>query len=258
MTSIVIPVLLYHSVSDRPRENGSWGAVSRAAFAAHVDAIDASGRQAIDISTLAGALRAERPLPERAVAITFDDGYADTYEAVELLGRHALACTVYVTTGQIGGLGRLSAQQVGALARLPGVEVGSHAVHHRWLDELNGHELVDELRDSKAQLQELTGGRIDSFAYPHGAYDWPVRDAVIAAGYRSAAAVKNAVSHWGDDPFAIARWTVTAATSAASIAEVLEGKGVPPAWTGERLRTRAFRTFRRQRRRLFGARSASC
>jgi hypothetical protein len=99
---------------------------------------------------------------------------------------------------------------------------------------------------------------IDSFAYPYGAYDARVRGAVIAAGYRSAAAVKNAVSHRDDDPFAIARWTVTSATPAKRLADVLDGRGVPLGWTRERLRTRAYRTARRQRRRLLGIRSAPC
>jgi peptidoglycan/xylan/chitin deacetylase (PgdA/CDA1 family) len=256
--SIVIPVLLYHSVSDQPPPNGAWRAVSPADFAAHVDAIVASGREALGISTLAAMLRGEQPLPERPVAITFDDGYADTYPAVELLRGRGLNSTVYVTTGEIGAPDRLSARRVAGLACLSGVEVGAHAVRHRHLDVLDDGELAEELEVSKAQLEQLIGQCVDSFAYPHGAYDGRVRGAVIAAGYRSAAAVKNAVCHRDDDPFAIARWTVTAATPAERIAEVLEGQGVTWAWTRERLRTRAYRTARRQRRRLFGARSAPC
>jgi peptidoglycan/xylan/chitin deacetylase (PgdA/CDA1 family) len=255
--SIRIPVLLYHSVSDRPASNGSWGAVSCAEFASHIDAISASGREAIGITTLAAMLRAER-LPERPVAITFDDGYADTYQAVELLRSRGIGSTVYVTTGQIGAPGWLSQQQVADLARLPGVEVGAHGVSHQRLDELQHRELVRELRVSKAQLEQLIGERVDSFAYPHGAYDRRVRAAVVAEGYRSAAAVKNAVCHSGDDPFAIARFTVTAVTSAERIVEVLEGNGGPLAWTRERLRTRAYRTARRHRRRLLRTRGMPC
>ncbi len=258
MASMVIPVLLYHSVSDRPPSNGSWGAVSPAEFAAHVDAIDASGRDAIGITTLAAMLRAEHPLPERPVGVTFDDGYADTYQAVEFLHARGIVSTVYVTTGRIGAPDCLSPQQVVGLARLPGVEVGAHGVRHQRLDELQDGELGKELGFSKAHLEQLIGERIDSFAYPHGAYDDRVRAAVITAGYRSAASVKDAVCHRGDDPFAIARWTVTPATPAERIAEVLEGNGVPLAWTRERLRTRAYRTARRNRRRLFGARGMPC
>ena len=254
----VIPVLLYHSVSDRGAQNGAWGAVSRADFEAHVEAINASGRVAIGITALAGALRGEQPLPERPVAVTFDDGFADTYDAVELLRRHGLVSTVYVTTGEVGTRNRLSPRQLAALASLPGIEVGAHAVRHRHLDELDDGELAEELGASRSQLEDLTQRSIGSFAYPHGSYDGRVRDAVIAAGYGSAAAVKNAVSPPGDDPFAIARWTVTDGTPAARISQVLEGECVPVAWTGERMRTRAYRTARRQRRRLFKSMGVRC
>jgi hypothetical protein len=77
-----------------------------------------------------------------------------------------------------------------------------------------------------------------------------VRSAVIEAGYSSAVTVKNALSHAADDPFALARWTVTFGTPPSRIAEVLEGETVPLAWQRERLRTRVYRTARRRRHRL--------
>jgi peptidoglycan/xylan/chitin deacetylase (PgdA/CDA1 family) len=244
-----IPVLLYHSVHDHPERGGRRHAVSRACFAEHVDAIAASGRVAVGITELADALRGGS-LPERPVAITFDDGFADTFDADEGLLRHGLPSTVYVTTGELGRTDRLSRSELGALSRVPGVEVGAHAVRHRRLDELDDRELAEEVGTSKAELEALTQQAVASFAYPHGAYDRRVRQAVIAAGYRSAAAVKNAASHRGDDLFAIARWTVTAGTRAARVAEVLEGEGIPRAWGAERLRTRGYRAARRHRRRL--------
>lgn len=249
MSAGAIPVLLYHAVDDRALAAGSWGAVSRAQFVAHVEAIANSGRVPLTVSALAAGLRGEQALPPHAVAITFDDGYADTYEAAALLGRRGLSCSVYVTTGKIGARDRLSASQLLALARMPTVELGAHAVRHRHLDELTPRELAAELGESRLRLEQLTAAPIESFAYPHGAFDRSVRAAVIAAGYRSAAAVKNALCHRGDDPFAIARWTVTAA-SQDRLAEVLAGNGAPLSWRGERLRTRAHRLARRQRRRL--------
>ncbi|HEY6757870.1 MAG TPA: polysaccharide deacetylase family protein [Baekduia sp.] len=248
--SDVIPVLLYHSVNDHAERRDRPYSVSRACFAEHAEAVSASGRVAVRVSELAAALRSERPLPERPVAVTFDDGFADNYHAVAALLRHDLSSTVYVTTGAVGTRDRLSAADVAELARSPHVEVGAHGVRHRYLDELDDQELTEEVRGSKAALEDLTQAGVASFAYPHGAYDIRAREAVIRAGYSSAAAVKNAVSHAGDDPFAIARWTVTHGTPASRIAQVLEGEGVPTAWRGERLRTRAYRTARRQRRRL--------
>lgn len=245
-----VPVLLYHSVHDRPSDAERPYAVSPSAFAAHVDAIRESARTGLGVGELAAALRGERALPSRPVLITFDDGYADTLDAVQVLLDSGLPSTVYVTSGEVGAADRLSRDALVDLTRLAGVEVGAHAVRHRRLDELDDIELEEEVGASKARLEDLTGVEISSFSYPHGAHDTRVREAVIAAGYRSAVAVKNAISHDRDDPFAIARWTVARGTSARRVAAVMEGEGVPRAWKRERLRTRASRMVRRSRRRL--------
>ena len=246
----IIPVFLYHSVEDHPRRRDQRYTVSRAHFAAHADALRASGRLPVRISELAAGLRGVRPLPERSFAITFDDGFANTYDAVEELVRRDLPSTVYVTTGEVGAPNRMSQSQLVDLVHLSSVELGAHTLSHRRLDELDDRDLADEVTASKAQLEDLTGMDVGSFSYPHGAYDLRARDAVIAAGYSSAVAVKNAVSHPHDDPFAIARWTVTSGTPASRIAQVVEGERVLRAWSHERLRTRAYRTARRGRRRI--------
>ena len=254
MSSRVIPVFLYHSVADEPSGDRDF-AVSRATFDAHAGAIKASGRVSLRISDLAAGLRGERPLPERAAAVTFDDGCADNYDAIQSLVRRGLCCTAYIITGEVGAPDRLDDSRLLELADLPGVELGAHTVSHRYLDELDAEELARETELSKVQLEEIVQRGVGSFAYPHGAYDSRARQAVIDAGYRSAVAVKNAVSHSAEDPFAIARWTVMWGTPASRIAQVLEGENVPRAWSRERARTRAYRMVRRGRRRLARVRS---
>jgi peptidoglycan/xylan/chitin deacetylase (PgdA/CDA1 family) len=248
--SHTIPVLLYHSVTDGPVADRFT--VSRKTFEAHVIAMVDSGRETLGISELATAMRSERPFTRHAMAITFDDGFSDTYHTVHCLLEQGLQSTVYVISGELGTPNRLNRAQVAELAEVPGIEVGAHTVHHYYLDELPDHEIAEETRVARHQLESITQTRIRSFAYPHGAYSQRVRDAVIDAGYESAVAVKNALSHASDDTFAIARWTVTANTTASRIAEVLNGESIPHAWGRERIRTRAYRTARCGRRRLAG------
>jgi peptidoglycan/xylan/chitin deacetylase (PgdA/CDA1 family) len=246
----LVPVLLYHSVHDSPGRLEQPYAVSRATFAEHAHAVAGSGRDPLTVTELADALRGFRPLPARSVAITFDDGYADTLEATETLLRLGLRATIFVTAGEVGRRDRLTPLQLAELAQAPGVEIGAHSVSHPPLDEVDHAQLEKEVTASRRRLEDLTGREVCSFAYPYGAYDERVRAAVMGAGYRSAAAVKDAMSHDRDDPFAIARWTVKRGTTSPRIGEVLDGVGLQRAWSHERLRTRASRAARRSRRRL--------
>ncbi len=249
MSSRAIPVLLYHAVPDAAAATDPLS-VPYEQFARHVDAIASSGRTPVSVAEIAAGLRGEHPLVEHAVAVTFDDAYEDTPRAIELLRERRLRASVYVTTGQIDSGAMIRREQLEQLARQPEtVELGAHTVNHPPLDELGIEEIKREVSDSKQALEQIIDRSVNTFAYPFGAYDARVRAAVIDAGFNSAAAVKNAFSHPDDDPWAIARFTVGTATSPEQIAQILDGKGAPYAWHGERLRTRGYRAVRKFRRR---------
>jgi peptidoglycan/xylan/chitin deacetylase (PgdA/CDA1 family) len=58
----------------------------------------------VPLDDLVRALASSRPLPPRAVAITFDDGYADNHRlGLPVLGRLGLSATVYLATGSLDG-----------------------------------------------------------------------------------------------------------------------------------------------------------
>lgn len=162
---------------------------------------------------------------------------------------HGLCSTLSITSGRLGNSDAITAEQIGTLAGWQdSVGLGAHAVTHTRLDELGPLAAEREIRDSKDAVEQFVGGRVDSFAYPHGDFDHRVRGFVIDAGYTSAAAVKNALSHQRDDPFAIARWKLRSTMTVGYVAAVLSGTGAPRAWRGQRVRTRAFRAVRCARR----------
>lgn len=246
-----IPVLLYHAVTDDPPADQPRFTVTPAQFAEHVDAMVQCGGVALTIGEFAAALRCERELPARAWAITFDDGFLDTPRAVGELAAHGIASTVFATTGRLAGpVPQLAPSALEELNAMESVELGAHTVTHPRLEEIDIRAARAEITASKHQLEQRIGRSVSSFAYPHGAYDLRVRSAVKEAGFTAAAAVKNAISHAGDDPYAIARWTVQAKTTRADIERILTGEGAPLAWSGERNRTRAYRRARQLHRRL--------
>lgn len=240
-----IPVLLYHRVGFA---TDSF-TVTRPRFLAQLREIEACGRTPLTVSELADGLRGRRVLPPAPVCLTFDDGYADTRATIDAVAEHGLKATVYLTTGRIGTDGSISAREVSELSQAgPIVELGPHTVTHPYLDELGRARARLEIERSLEALARLTGVAPRSFAYPHGAYNMSVRQLVVDAGFESAVAVKNALSHVNDDPWAIARFTIRTDTPLCQLEAILEGCSGRLAWHGERLRTRAYRLFRKTRR----------
>jgi peptidoglycan/xylan/chitin deacetylase (PgdA/CDA1 family) len=246
----VIPILLYHSIADDPPADIAPWTLSPTNFLEHVTAIVDSRRTPMTVSDLAAGIRGEQPLPARPMAVTFDDGFSNTADAVRLLTDAGIPATVYVTTGMMGRPGMLSIRDLSELCGIDGaVEIGAHGVRHRRLDELDGDELTTETADSRMLIEEVTQRGCASFAYPHGNHDRASVAAVRNAGYSSAVAVRNALSHDHDDVFALARVTMQRGTSAEKVEQLLAGR-FKVAAPAERLRTRGYRQFRRLRRRL--------
>jgi len=91
-------VLTYHRVS--PYSDGVFDPVSPQVFQQQVRHL-ARYYNVLTASEAAGLNRCGR-LPQRAVCITFDDGYRDNYEyAFPILKQYGVRATVFVTTGTI-------------------------------------------------------------------------------------------------------------------------------------------------------------
>lgn len=94
-------VLMYHSVQHAPEkfEHTIGGGIihSSAAFDRQMEMI-ASEFAPVTMDDVHRFLSGGSPLPRRAVAVTFDDGFRDNYEiAAPILAKHGVSATIYVT-----------------------------------------------------------------------------------------------------------------------------------------------------------------
>jgi peptidoglycan/xylan/chitin deacetylase (PgdA/CDA1 family) len=198
---------------------------------------------------------------ERPVVITFDDGYADFHEhALPVLDRLGFTATIFVTTGWLRDagpyaagrpLGRMLTWRQTAEIAAAGMEIGAHGHSHAQLDQLGTAQLREELRLSRALLQDRLGRAVQTLAYPYGYSSARVRREVRASGYAGACAVANAMMTGREDPLAVPRLTVRAATSPYGFAEALRGRG----FRTDHVLTRGYAVVRRSRyalRRLRG------
>src|SRR4051794_7028917 len=142
--------------------------------------------------------------------LTFDDGWGDALTvAAPLLRELGVGATFFVCPGLFGNTelsgyspeGRvLTRDEAGELAEL-GFALGAHSMTHPDLTELPDDELAAELRDSRSEVEAITGRPCREFAYPFGLHDERVRDAARAAGYELA--FQFAPGEWA--PFAAPR-----------------------------------------------------
>ena len=104
----------------------------------------------------------------------------------------------------------MSSDQVRRL-HAAGMTIGGHTVSHPILSRLDAARARREIGEGKAQLEAITGERIEVFAYPSGR---PVRDyaaehvdMVRACGFRSAVSTAWGVASGGSDPWQLPRFT---------------------------------------------------
>jgi peptidoglycan/xylan/chitin deacetylase (PgdA/CDA1 family) len=91
-------ILMYHSVVEDPKVTDSVLGISRsrASFEAHMETL-AREFSPVSMQDVGKFARDGKELPRRAVAVTFDDGFADNYEvALPILNRYGVPATIYL------------------------------------------------------------------------------------------------------------------------------------------------------------------
>lgn len=115
------------------------------------------------------------------ISITFDDGYLDNFTtAAPILERHGLNATFFIATGFIGTdtVPRWDRQfpvpppwmtwdHVVSL-RARGFDIGCHTRTHADLGRISRAHALEELQESRAELQRRLGVDAKLFAYPFG------------------------------------------------------------------------------------------
>ncbi len=120
-------VLMYHRVM--PTERAARDAVEEAMFVtpetfAHHCQWLAETFNVLPLSEIERRMSEGRPLPQRACAITFDDGWSDNLEfAVPELERRGLPATIFVVADRVGTDGAFWPDEVGR--RMAGLEAAA-------------------------------------------------------------------------------------------------------------------------------------
>jgi GT2 family glycosyltransferase/peptidoglycan/xylan/chitin deacetylase (PgdA/CDA1 family) len=163
-----------------------------------LDSLLRRGYTFISASELLAFVHDGGALPNRAVLVTFDDGYAAMLEIAEkILKPRKIPSLVFAVTGvashtnewdQTDGAPKLALLKPDELRHLTtlGCEVGSHSRTHPVMPELDEATLFQEAKGSADDLVDMGLPRPDFFAYPYYYRDARSIAAVAKSGYAAA------------------------------------------------------------------------
>ncbi|MDZ7669712.1 MAG: polysaccharide deacetylase family protein [Gammaproteobacteria bacterium] len=174
-------VLLYHHVADDTPPSTS---VTPDVFDAHLDYLDSNGYQVIALSRLIDALADggnAQSLPEKAVAITFDDAYASVYhQAAARLEQHGYPYAVFVSTDYIDqGLGNYMTWQQLRDLETRGAEIANHSRDHgHYVHRPTGESRAEwrarikaDIESAQQRLEDELHAPLEVIAYPYGEFN---------------------------------------------------------------------------------------
>jgi peptidoglycan/xylan/chitin deacetylase (PgdA/CDA1 family) len=206
-------ILTYHAIED----GAPPLCVDPGRFADHLDALTDAGAVVMTIGEVVESLR-RGDLPKRAVALTFDDGFASVAEhAAPLLAERGLAATVFAVAGAVAGTNDWPSQPSGAPRRpllggpelldlaSTGIEIGSHGVQHTPLSLAGPDALRREIADSRDILEQLLQRPVRSFAYPYNELASAEGRQLVRATYAGACGGGMSIVGPGADPWRLPR-----------------------------------------------------
>jgi len=168
-----IPILAYHRVS---RKFTGKMSVSIEMFDEQMSYLKRNDYRVITLSEMIPFLRGERPIPRRAVIITFDDGHHTIYQnAFPILKKYGFPATLFVYSDYINK-GGLTWRQIDEMTSSGLISLQSHSKSHTNLairlddeDEARYHSRVlQEIVLPPELMEKRVAARVFGYAYPYG------------------------------------------------------------------------------------------
>jgi peptidoglycan/xylan/chitin deacetylase (PgdA/CDA1 family) len=217
-------VLMYHKVNDVP---GNSVTVPVGHFDEQMAQLGDLGYRPVSLDDVLAHYLEGVPMAERAVLITFDDGYLDNLvNAAPVLRRYGYPAVLFVPVGYLDGsqplphdehlasrgvVNRTLDWQHLAELEADGVRVESHGIGHKPLADLEVDEAAREIALSKLRLEEGLGRPVRAFAYVKGseAHYRPVHLSLLRqAGYDLAFTSISGGNGPATDPLQLHRYNV--------------------------------------------------
>lgn len=210
-----VAIFCYHSISDAAVPT----AIRAHEFERQLAYLRRCGYTFISLDQLLDWREGKGALPRKAIALTFDDGYADFETvALPLLERAGAPVALFVMGDAVASRGALGttiplllSEAFGRVRNHPLVTVGYHSMTHANLSKL-APPVTNRAGDrvSAKLMQEMKPTfQTKYFAYPGGNYSSDAMRLARELGYRAAFSIKRHLIVEENDTFLLPRSVIT-------------------------------------------------
>lgn len=205
-----VPVLAYFSFS---KNKPSKISITEEVFKAQMKYLKENGYHVITLDQLLGFLDYREQIPEKSVAITFDDGWISVHDiAVPILKKYGFPATIFIYTDFIGGGKAMSWEQIKELSEA-GFDIQCQTKTHRDLTVIKKKEsfkeyfksLEMEISYPKKVINKKLRKECKYLAYPYGKTNNLVIAMLKKHGYHAAFIVDQKSNPFFIDKYKIHR-----------------------------------------------------
>jgi peptidoglycan/xylan/chitin deacetylase (PgdA/CDA1 family) len=167
-----VPILMYHSIMDNDEQS-----VSVQSFKKQMNLMKTMGYQTIKFNEL-------KDNNKKKFIITFDDAYENVFiNAFPILRKLGFNAVCFIVTNKIGDYNdwdkhknKFKKMRIMGFEQINewlknGFNIGSHSMDHVDLTKLNKNDKINQIANSKKNLNSVFNTQIDTFAFPFGSYD---------------------------------------------------------------------------------------
>lgn len=188
-----IPIIMYHYVEyvkdqgDTIRKSLN---ISPFTFEEQLKALQQNNYQTFFVRDVPKLFSKKTKYSTQSALLTFDDGYEDFYTVVyPLLKKYQTKATLFVIYSFIGRNDFVNKEQINEMINSGLVEIGAHTLNHVYLKGMGKNKAEEEILQSKKNLEDDFAIKVESFAYPFGAYDDQIVKIVKEASFSAAVTV---------------------------------------------------------------------
>ena len=176
----------------------------------HISELIKSNFHVLPVKQIINAIQEKRPLPNKTIGITIDDGYLSIYnEAWPRFKKAGFPFTIFISTSAIdsGRPNYLNWNQIRELQSY-GVEIGGHTSSHNHMPASSNTQNDAEIQKSTLRMITETGISPEIFAYPFGEASVQIQKQVRQAGYKMAFGQHSGVVNSSTDFYYIPRFAM--------------------------------------------------